>query len=72
MNNEIRNELLGIMYLVKGKEENKKFNIEYLLERFEIDIKNKLEDIEYQKRQLNDNLELLNYVKNELLKKEEV
>ena len=68
MNNEIRNELLHLLHYVNGKEENKEFNLKCLLERFEIDIKDKLEDLEYEKQQLEHNLEMVNYVRNEIFK----
>ena len=58
---EIRNELLGILSLVK--DDDKDFRISMLLDRFETDIKSQLEDLEYKKRQLEDNLKTLDYVK---------
>ena len=66
MNNEIRNELLGILNLVKS--DNKKFELSYLLERFEYDIKGQLEDLEYKKKQLEENLQVLDYVRKEIEK----
>ena len=67
MNNEIRNELLGILSLMKN--EDKDFRVSMLLERFEIDIKRQLEDLEHKKKQLEDNLQLLDYVRKEIEKK---
>ena len=64
---EIRNELLGILSLMKYDKEQ--WRLEMLLERFEIDIKKQLEDIEYKQKELKDNLETLEYVKKELLNK---
>lgn len=67
MNNEIRNELLLIKDLVKGAtDEDKKFQLEWLLDRFEYDIKTQLKDIEYKKQELKNNLETLEYVRKEL------
>lgn len=67
--NEIRNELLTLLNLTKTND--KKFYTELLLERFEIDIKRQLEDIEYKQKALQENLETLNYVREELNKFEE-
>lgn len=64
---EIRNELLGILSLMKN--EDKDFRVSMLLERFEIDIKRQLEDLEHQKRTLEDNLKTLDYVRKEIEKK---
>lgn len=65
--NEIRNELLLIKDLVKAKnDDDKNFQLEWLLGRFEIDIKEQLKDIEYKKQELEDNLKTLEYVKKEL------
>ncbi len=66
MNNEIRNELLGLLSYVKSKDEDKDIQLDILLDRFEIDIKRKLEDLEYEKRELKDNLRTLEYVKEQL------
>lgn len=67
--NEIRNELLTLLNLTKT--DDKKLYTELLLERFEIDIKRQLEDIQYKEEQLKDNLETLKYVREELNKIEE-
>lgn len=64
--NEIRNELLTLLNMEKNGEDNKRFYLELLLERFEIDIKRQLEDIQYKEKQLKDNLETLKYIKEEL------
>ncbi len=70
--NEIRNELLTILSMMKrdtktedGKE-NQEIDLYQLLERFEYDIKDQLKDIEYKKEQLENNLETLKYVRKEL------
>lgn len=68
--NEIRNELLTILNLSKNGEDNKKFYTELLLERFEYDIKDQLEDVEYKKKELEGNLETLKYVREQLEIKE--
>jgi len=65
--NEIRNELLTIMHmeLIKNKED-RQLQLSMLLERFEIDIKRQLEDIQYKEKELLDNLETLKYVREKL------
>ena len=70
MNNEIRNELLSIMYYVIGKEENKEYNLRTIFDSYERDIERQLKDLEYKKRELENNLDLLHYVKEEIKKKE--
>ena len=65
--NEIRNELLNLLHYAKTDDpSDKSMRLDFLLERFEIDIKRQLEDIEYKKKQLEDNLETLEYVRKEL------
>lgn len=67
--NEIRNELLLILDMVKAKDENdKNFRLNWLLERFESDIKSQLRNLKYKQEQLEGNLETLEYVKKELNK----
>ena len=67
MNNEIRNELLLILSYAKATtEEDKNYQIRWLLDRFKEDIKKQLKDIEYKKSELEHNLEELEYVKKEL------
>lgn len=67
--NEIRNELLEILQMEKEtNEKDKKLRLELLLERFEYDIKDKLEDLERNKEELEGNLRTLEYVKKELFK----
>ena len=61
--NEIRNELLNLLSYVKYQDT---WRLEQLLERFEIDIKEQLKDIEYKKQELEDNLKTLEYVRKEL------
>lgn len=69
MNNEMRNELLLILNIVQSKtKEDKKLHLDWLLERFEEDIKSQLEDLEYEQNELKHNLEVLNYVKEEIKK----
>ena len=67
MISEIRNELLCILALLQD-DKDKDFKANMLLERFEYDIKRQLEDLECKKNELKNNLELLNYVKEELKK----
>ena len=64
MPNETRNELLAILSLMKS--ENKDLKLKMLLERFEYDIKDKQKELERQQAELNQNMELLEYVRKEL------
>ena len=67
MINEIRNELLMIAQMEKQtNEEDRKLRLEWLLERFENDIKDQLKDLYYKKQELDNNLETLEYVRKEL------
>ena len=65
MNNEIRNELI---YLLKYIDSNdaKDIYLSCLLERFEEDLKQKKEDLEYQLKTIDRNMETLKYVKEKL------
>lgn len=65
--NETRNELLLIMEMAKAKtKEDKGFKLNWLLERFENDIKSQLKDLKYKQEELEENLKLLDYVKKEI------
>ena len=64
--NEMRNELLNLLHYIKSPEDIKQIRLEMLLDRFEYDIKDQLNDIEHKKRELEDNLETLQYVRKEL------
>lgn len=64
MPNETRNELLAILSLMKS--EDKDLKLKMLLERFEYDIKDKQKELERQQAELNQNMELLEYVRKEL------
>lgn len=67
MISETRNELLSILYMVKGNNKDaKKRNLDALLESFERNMKNKLEDLDREKIIINDDLELLEYVKEKI------
>lgn len=67
MISETRNELLSILYMVKGNNKDAiKRNLDALLESFERDMKNKLEDLDREKTRINNDLELLEYVKENL------
>lgn len=69
--NEIRNELLLILQTAQEtNEHDKRLRLEWLLERFECDIKKQLEDIQYKEKELTSNLETLNYVREQLKKDE--
>lgn len=72
MINETRNELLTLINVAKYRkdDENSKFYINLLLERFEYDLKDKLKDLEYETQQVKDNLKTLEYVKEEIEKGE--
>ena len=63
---EIRNELLNLLHYIQSEEETKTVRLEMLLERFEIDIKTQLEDLERKEKKLKQDLEVLEYVKKEL------
>lgn len=63
---EIRNELLNIRNYALAKEEEKRAWLEILLERFEIDLKRKKEDLENELKHINENTELLELVKNQI------
>lgn len=68
--NEIRNELLTIMYIIKNVKESNdprfKNNVDYLLDRFEHDIESKMKDAQYIINQCNENKEILDHVRKEL------
>lgn len=72
MSNEIRNELLTILAMSKHEEKDKDFYLKELLNRFEYDINDKLEEYENEIKVLKSNLELLEHVRNELFNKKEV
>lgn len=63
--NETRNQLLYILKLTQTTED-KELYTELLLERYEIDIKRRLKEIEYEKQELEDNLETLAFVRKKL------
>ena len=65
MNNEMRNELLEILKLMQT-EDNVDIYLSTLLDRFEYDIKDQLEEIEHKKEQLEANLDTLKYVREKL------
>ena len=69
--NEIRNELLTILSLIKNGEKDKEYNINYLLERFEYDIKGQLDETKRKEKELQENLQTLEFVKKELSKTKE-
>ena len=70
--NEIRNQLLIIRNLKKAIEKNDDidFQFSYLLERFQIELETKRKNLEYELKEVIENLETLNYVKSEVLKNE--
>ncbi len=64
---EIRNELIAIRNLKMNKDETQnELYYDLLLERFEIGLKRKKEDLENELKHVNDNLELLELVKNQI------
>lgn len=63
--NEIRNELLGILKLMQTTD-NTDIYLSTLLERFEYDIKDKIEANNRENEELERNLETLKYVRKEL------
>lgn len=69
MTSETRNQLLTILSMVKAKEDkDKKRNLDWLLERYEINIKDQLKELRGKEAQLKEDLELLQYVKEEIEK----
>lgn len=63
--NETRNQLLHIEKLLKkdkNKDADRLLDYAFLLERFKIEIDRKLKDLEYEKQELENNRELLNYI----------
>lgn len=64
MPNEMRNELLGILSLMKS--EDKEFKLEMLLDRFEYDLDDQLKELKRKEAELKENLELLEFVRKEL------
>lgn len=68
---EIRNELIAIRNLKKNKDENQnKLYYDLLLERFEIGLQRKKEDLENELKHVNENIELLEIIKKEVLENE--
>lgn len=69
--NEIRNELLLLLNLELEKDEKEKqFRLEWLLDTFENDIKSQLKDLRNKQKDLESNLETLEYVRQHLNIKE--
>ena len=68
--NEIRNELLLLRNMELGKEENRNFYIEQILERFQYDIEQQLEDLKHKEKELMQNMEIVKQLQKELIKKE--
>lgn len=68
MFNERRNQLLETMYMYKSMKNNDniEFNLKCLLESFERDIDKQLKELEYQKSELENNKEVLAFVRKEL------
>jgi len=70
--NEIRNELLEILRMMKrdtndeNEKENRQLDLTLLLQRFECDINAQLKEIRYKEQDLMDNLKTLEYVRKEL------
>lgn len=62
MINEIRNELIYIDLIMNKPEEEKTNYYSLLIERFYYDIKDQLSDLEYKKKQLESNMELLKHI----------
>ena len=69
---EMRNQLLLIRSLKKSIEKNDdiEFYFMQLLERFEIDIKRKKEDLEHELEKVENNIKVLEFVKKEVLENE--
>lgn len=62
MINEIRNELIYIDLIMNKPEAEKNNYCTLLLERFYYDIMDQLSDLEYKKKQLESNMELLKHI----------
>lgn len=62
MINEIRNELIYIDLIMNKPEAEKNSYYSLLIERFYYDIKDQLSDLEYKKKQLESNMELLKHI----------
>ena len=62
MMNEIRNELIYIDLIMNKPEAEKSNYYSLLIERFYYDIKDQLSDLEYKKKQLESNMELLKHI----------
>ena len=63
--NETRNQLLHIEKLLKkdkNKDADRLLDYAFLLERFKIEIDRKIKDLEYEKKELENNRELVNYI----------
>lgn len=63
--NETRNQLLHIEKLLKkdkNKDADRLLDYAFLLERFKIEIDRKIKDLEYEKQELENNRELVNYI----------
>ena len=66
---EIRNELIVIRNLKKNKDKTQNESYyDLLLERFEIGLKRKKEDVENELKHVNENIELLEIIKTEEVK----
>lgn len=66
---EIRNELIVIRNLKKNKDKTQNESYyDLLLERFEIGLKRKKEDLENELKHVNENIELLEIIKTEEVK----
>ena len=69
--NEIRNELLLLLNVeLEENEKEKQFRLEWLLDTFENDIKSQLKDLRNKQKDLESNLETLEYVRQHLNIKE--
>lgn len=70
MVDKTRNELLFILSLSKKSDDlSRKIEIDNLLEQFEYDLKDRLADLIREQTKINDNLELLKYVKENIKEK---
>ena len=70
MVDKTRNQLLIILSLSKKSDDlSRKIEIDNLLEQFEYDLKDRLADLIREQTKINDNLELLKYVKENIKEK---
>ena len=66
MINETRNILLTILELAKKESKEKEYYINELLFRYETQLRDNLRELDREKTKVNENLELIEYIKKEI------